>query len=113
MQAGPVAREAWIEAVQAAMRDLLDKGEISVAAVARGMGASTRTLQRRLAEHGTGFADQLETVRRDIALTALRDESVSMAELSRRLGYRRQSALTRAVRRWTGLPPSQFRRTGQ
>ncbi len=110
MKSGPRAREAWIDAVRNTMRDLLEKGEVTVAAVARDTGTSPRTLQRRLAEQGTGFSEVLESVRREIALSALREGKVSMAELSRRLGYRRQSALTRAVRRWTGHAPTQFRR---
>ena len=106
--------EPWTEAVRATMRDMLEKGEtdVTVAAIAGKMGTGARTLQRRLAEHGSGFNGLLESVRRDIALAALRNGGISMAELSRQLGYRRQSALTRAVRRWTGLAPTQFRRNG-
>lgn len=105
--------EQWIGTVRRLMRDLLDQGEVTISVLAGVMKTSTRSLQRHLAAHGTGFAEQLELVRKEIALDALKEGKVSMAELSRRLGYRRQSALTRAVRRWTGLAPTQFRRNGQ
>ncbi|MFX8067372.1 AraC family transcriptional regulator, partial [Acinetobacter baumannii] len=41
----------------------------------------------------------------------LRDPQLDLAEVALLLGYSEQSAFTRAFRQWTGLAPSQWRRT--
>lgn len=81
----------------------------SVERLAAAAGLSVRSLQRRLAEEGTSFSRLLEEVRRASALTKIAKADASLADVSASLGYGRQSALTRAVRRWTGHSPSQLR----
>ena len=78
----------------------------SVERLAAAYGLSLRTMQRRLSEEGTSFSALLEDVRREQALERLAAGKGSLGALSASLGYKRQSALTRAVRRWTGRPPS-------
>lgn len=87
---------------------MLHGGEPTVERIARAYGGSVRSLQRRLFEEGTSYSEQLDLVRRDLALSYLNTENVSLAELSDRLGYSAQSALTRAIRRLTGQTPSQL-----
>lgn len=77
--------------------------------VARRMGASTRTLKRRLAEQGTSFTGVLEEVRRQRALLLLDDKRLPIGEIADRLGYSDVSNFTRAFRRWTGRTPAAFR----
>lgn len=88
----------------------LPGGEPTVAAVARAMGTSARTLQRRLRAEGAPFAAIVESVRRERAEAYLRAGDVSIAEVSWLLGFAEQSAFTRAFRRWTGLAPTAWRR---
>ena len=83
----------------------------SAGRLATASGLSLRTLQRRLAAEGTSFSALLEDIRREQALQRLAAGVGSLANLSASLGYRRQSALTRAVRHWTGGPPSRTRRS--
>jgi AraC-like DNA-binding protein len=49
-------------------------------------------------------------VRRERALAYLAAGDVSLAEVSWLLGFSEQSAFARAFRRWTGVPPSAWRR---
>jgi AraC-like DNA-binding protein len=79
--------------------------------VARRLGTSARTLQRRLREEGTSFAAELDAVRRERAEAFLRAPDVSIAEVSWLLGFAEQSAFTRAFRRWTGVAPTEWRRS--
>ena len=88
---------------------MLESGMPSAGRLAAASGLSLRTLQRRLAAEGTSFSALLEDVRREQALERLAAGVGSLADLSASLGYKRQSALTRAVRRWTGRPPSRTR----
>lgn len=85
--------------------------EPTIAAVARALGTSPRTLQRRLRDEGTAFAAVVDAVRRERAEGFLRAPDVSIAEVSWLVGFAEQSAFTRAFRRWTGVAPTAWRRT--
>jgi AraC-like DNA-binding protein len=99
-------------AARATIATLLERGPPSLDQVAAAEGLSVRTLQRRLAEHGTSFSALLQDVRMAEALRRLGSDEQPLSELARNLGYRRPSTLTRAVRRWTGSPPSRLRAEG-
>lgn len=81
------------------------------ASVARALGLSTRTLQRRLAHDRTTFRQLVEAARMDEALRLLRDEvEMPQARLAERLGYADPSALAHAVRAHFGMSPGALRR---
>lgn len=104
----PSGREA--ARARAAVAADLPGREPSLARVARGLGTSPRTLQRRLRAEGTSFAAVVDGVRRERAQAFLEAPDVSMAEVSWLLGFAEQSAFTRAFRRWTGQAPTRWRR---
>lgn len=95
--------------VRAAVAADLAGREPSLAAVARRLGVSARTLQRRLEAEGTRFAALVDEVRRERALGFLSAPDVSIAEVSWLLGFAEQSAFARAFRRWTGETPTGWR----
>ncbi len=97
--------------VRAAIAAELPGREPALAPVARRLGTSARTLQRRLRDGGTTFAALLDAVRRERAEGFLRAPDVSIAEVSWLLGFAEQSAFTRAFRRWTGVAPTDWRRS--
>ncbi len=72
-------------------------------------GMTRRTLQRRLSEEGTSFSDLFADVRQQEALRRLTSGGAPIGEVARQLGFSQQSALTRAMRRWTGEAPSKVR----
>lgn len=76
-------------------------------------GMSVRTLRRRLAAEGTSYRKVLEGVRRDLALRYLESTSLSLGEISSRLGYGDAAAFCHAFRRWTGHSPGTWRRESQ
>lgn len=78
--------------------------------VARALHMSPRTLQRRLESEGTSFTEVLDTTREDLARALLLDESLSLGEIGYRIGFADLPSFSRAFRRWTGIPPGQFRR---
>jgi AraC-like DNA-binding protein len=83
---------------------------ITVPMVARELGVSPRTLQRRLAEEGTSLRTLLHGVRLDLGRVHLRDGRSSNAEIARVLGYTDATAFWRAFKSGTGSAPSAFRR---
>ncbi len=80
--------------------------------VADRMRVTPRTLQNRLAQHGTTFERVLSDTRRDLAERYLRDTDLPLTEIAFLLGFSEQSAFTRAARGWFGKPPSQLRKEG-
>jgi len=89
--------------------DLLPGGEFSEAAIAQAMHLSPRTLQRRLADEGTGFKVLLDEARRELALRFIGERHLSIKETSYLLGFSEPGNFSRAFRRWTGQPPSTYR----
>ncbi len=104
------APEGEAARVRAAVAEDLPGKEPSLARVARRLGTSPRTLQRRLGAEGARFAAAVDEVRRERALAILEAGDVSMAEASWLLGFGEQSAFARAFRRWTGEAPTRWRR---
>jgi AraC-like DNA-binding protein len=88
------------------MARVIQAGEPYLEAIARDLGLSNRSLQRRLSDQGISFRQLLDDYRRQRAIIALRDRGVDLASLAYSLGYREQSSFTRAFKRWTGITPS-------
>ena len=95
--------------VRRRVMDELPEREPAVAAVARKLHMSARSLQRRLQGEGTSFAEVLSDLRRDLALRYLQDQRISIAEAAFLLGFLDATAFHRAFRRWTGTTPAKYR----
>jgi AraC-like DNA-binding protein len=91
------------------LASMLEDGVPSVQHLAAASGTSLRTLQRWLAQEGTSFSALLEQVRQEMAVKRLTAGGGTIVSISAELGYERQASFTRAMRRWTGQPPTQFR----
>lgn len=87
----------------------LCSGPPRMAEVARRLGVSERTLQRRLADEGSSFQEVLDTTRRSAAEALLRSGRHSLADVAFLTGFSEQSAFTRAAKRWFGQPPGALR----
>lgn len=81
--------------------------------VARALHVSPRTLKRRLAAEGAAYSAILAQVQRDAALLLLRDPERSVEQVAESLGYSDVANFTRAFRRWTGVTPGAYRRSGR
>jgi len=88
---------------------LLTARDASVAAAARSLGFTVRTLNRRLAEEGTSFAVLRDEARYAVARQLLHGTAMQVSEIAEQLGYANASALTTAFRRWSGQGPSEWR----
>lgn len=96
--------------VKALIGERLSEGEPSRATIAAELGASPRTLHRRLAEEGTSFREIVDDTRRDLAKALVERPEVSLADAAFLLGFRDQSGFFRAYRRWFGRSPRGERR---
>jgi AraC-like DNA-binding protein len=93
-------------AIAEAMRD----GDPKLARVAKKLAMSSRTLQRRVKEHGVDFKKLVDDTRRRFALNYLKERKHTLTEVAFLLGYSELSALNRAFKRWTGSTPLDYRR---
>jgi AraC-like DNA-binding protein len=91
------------------VRWLISEGKGEIAQAAPFFGMSKRTLQRRLAESGTGFSKIADEVRLARAISLVNDPSTKLSDIARELGYSDPANFDRAFRRWTGLSPTGFR----
>ena len=87
----------------------LESGIPNVQIVARELGMSVRSLQRRLTEESASYARVIDGLRREVAEEQLRLGDVSLGEIAYVTGYADVSAFQRAFKRWTQQTPSQFR----
>ena len=90
----------------------LAEGHFDVTSVARGMRMSERSLRRRLRAAGTGYQEELDGVRAQLAQDLLRRPELDVEWVAEQLGFTDPSTLYRSFKRWTGLTPAQFRAQG-
>lgn len=76
--------------------------------LAAALHMSSRTLQRRLHDEGTHYAEVIDAARCSLACELLSaDESV--ARVAKRCGFANPTSFVRAFRRWKGETPGAFR----
>lgn len=77
--------------------------------VARELGMSPRTLQRRLADSGSTFQELLEHARRERAHQYLTQTTVEFNEAAFMLGFEDVNSFFRAFQAWEGMSPTEWR----
>ena len=99
------AADGFVVRVKEAVSTRLPAGEPAQGAIARAVGVSARTLQRRLAGHGMSYQRLLDQTRAELARGYLASGR-SVTETALELGFASPSSLARALRRWTGRAPT-------
>lgn len=82
----------------------------SVAEIAASQHVSTRTLIRRLKRGNTSYQSILDDVRKTLSRDFLLNSTMSVSDISWRLGYSDPSNFSRAFRSWYDVSPGQYRR---
>ncbi|WP_165759837.1 AraC family transcriptional regulator [Falsiruegeria litorea] len=95
--------------VRVALMDLLPSGQSSAMAVSRELNVSKRSLYRYLAHEGQSFQGILDDIRTELSLQYLRDDDLSVDEISYLLAFSDPNSFYRAFKGWTGLTPLQAR----
>ncbi|MBB5462664.1 AraC-like DNA-binding protein [Paraburkholderia sp. Cpub6] len=100
---------SMVERLRSVLLESLPAGELSMHAVCRKLGVSTRTLQRRLKDEGSSFQETLDALREALAHHYLLNSSMSGAEISFLLGFEDPNSFIRAFQAWTGKTPQAVR----
>jgi AraC-like DNA-binding protein len=95
--------------VRMALSDAICGDRPAVAKVAKSLGMSARTMQRRLGELGTTYQDVLDDVRRSLARRLLANTDLGMGEVAFLLGFEEVNSFARAFGAWEGTTPVRWR----
>ncbi len=103
------AQRSISERVKWILKRLLAGARPDVSVVARELGLSDRTLQRRIDGDGTTFRKLLLEARQELAREYLNRAEIDIAEVAYLLGYEDANSFYRAFRTWEGTTPAQLR----
>ena len=97
--------------VRSALMELLPSGECTIDDVAKKLGYSKRSLQRKLQEEDTNFQKQLSHTRELLARTYLANTDMTTEDIAFLLGYQESGSFLRAFTVWTGQTVNEYRNT--
>lgn len=106
---GHASTPALEQSLRARLRDALPSNDASPARLARLLGLSERTLQRRLADAGRNFSAVVDDFRHEESIRLLSDPQLALVHVAATLGFSEQTSFTRAFKRWTGTTPAAWR----
>lgn len=98
-----------IDDVRSAVSETMCGARPAIANVARSLGMSPRTMQRRLGELGTTYQDVLDDVRQRAARRLLANTDHGMGEIAFLLGFEEVNSFMRAFHAWEGTTPAKWR----
>lgn len=101
--------EPLTDRVRMAVRTRLPDGWPSLEAISEDLRLPPAGIQRELARIGLTYKGLVQAVRRELALSYLRQRHLPLSEIAFLLGYSELSAFSRAMRRWTGRSPKLVR----
>jgi len=73
------------------------------------LNMSPRTLRRRLEKEGTSYQRIKDNARRDVAISLLSRDRMTVSDVAERVGFSDPSAFHRSFKKWTGLSPGAYR----
>lgn len=97
--------------VKVVLKRSLASGRPDLGDVARDLGTSERTLQRRITDAGTTFRALVTQARQELCRQLLPNASLEVDEVACLLGFQDASSFYRAFREWEGTTPSHWRAT--
>ena len=101
--------DSYAARVRSALMELLPSGECTIDDVAKKLGYSKRSLQRKLQEEDTNFQKQLNHTRELLAKTYLANTAMTAEDIAFLLGYQEIGSFIRAFTVWTGKTISEYR----
>lgn len=73
------------------------------------LNMSARTLRRRLEKEGTSYQRIKDNARRDVAISLLSQDGMTVSEVAEQVGFSDPSAFHRSFKKWTGQSPGSYR----
>ena len=104
-----IIEQSPIESVNQFIINQLPLGVPEIDDAAKQLGMSIRTLQRKLSDNQLNFTGMIDSIRKELALSYLKNTNTKVIYIAQMLGFSEQSAFQRAFKRWTGETPKQCR----
>jgi AraC-like DNA-binding protein len=104
-----LARRTFRDQVKANLKKTLAGQRPQLRAVARQLGLSTRTLQRRLGEEQVTFQQLTAEARRELARHYLQHSALELSEVAYLLGFEDANSFFRAFQQWEATTPGEWR----
>ncbi|MGL5415072.1 MAG: helix-turn-helix domain-containing protein [Clostridium sp.] len=101
--------ESFAARVRTVLFEFIPSGDSSIESVAKELNLSVRTLQRKLSEEKTTFLKQLNHTRELLARSYLKDNSMTIDDISFLIGYSDTNSFVRAFKIWTGMTITEYK----
>ena len=95
--------------VENAIAPLLPHASARASVIARALGMSERTMERKLAQEGSTFSEILQQLKLEMAVRYVEDPSLPISRIAWLLGFEEVSSFSHAFKRWTGKSPRGMR----
>ena len=102
--------ETYTEKVIKIINNIKFSENLKIEHVAQKIPVNVRTLQMKLKEENSSFQQIVDEMRKQIAVTHLKNKAASIKEISYFLGFSEPAAFQRAFKKWTGKTPGEFRK---
>jgi len=99
----------FLQKIHEVLRQQLPNGTPNLDSVASQLAMSSRSLQRKLADEGSSFNEQVRLLRSELATHYLKQQELSISQIAYLLGFQDNRSLTVAFRKWFGMTPSEYR----
>ncbi|NSX85757.1 AraC family transcriptional regulator [Agrobacterium tumefaciens] len=103
------AQSSLPDQVKILIKRRIASGKPEISEVARELGMSERTLQRRITEQGSNYRALIEQARQELGRDLLSDKRNGIEEIAFLLGFQDTGSFYRAFRTWEGVTPAQWR----
>jgi AraC-like DNA-binding protein len=110
LSAGLPQEDSLLSRARTLVDGLASQPDESLRTIAKRLGVSDRSLQRKLREHGLSYRDLLDQARQELALRLLENPHKNVGEVARECGFSSPSSFHRAFVRWRGVAPAEYRR---
>jgi AraC-like DNA-binding protein len=87
--------------------------EPGLRSIARSLAMSERSIQLRLKEENITYRQLLDEVRKETAISHLKEPNLSITDIAYLLGFSEPAVFSRTFRKWTGSTPHAFRKAMQ
>jgi AraC-like DNA-binding protein len=98
-----------VDDVRLALSEMMSGARPAIANVAKSLGMSSRTMQRRLRDVGTTYQHVLDDVRQRSARRLLANTDLVMGEIAFVLGFEELNSFMRAFHAWEGTTATKWR----
>jgi AraC-like DNA-binding protein len=102
-------KQSCTEQVKWVLKRLLGGPRPEISEVAKELGMSSRTLQRRITDEGSSYRQLLNDARQELARFYLKEPSLSVSEIAYLLSYENPSSFFRAFQEWEGTTPGEWK----